>query len=300
MFKTKSEVDKHVGKIFMRSKSESDKHREYFKIAKLYFGVKEYEHAKMYLSSYLSETTNDSVAWKLMGEITDIGDKNMHKSIDCYSKSYELDPADSKVLLKICSCYINIKEKFDTTLASKWLERAELVYPYEKQVVLLKERLFNLYETSLSNKEWENFLLKGLSENYYNEELHIKLIKNYLGPEAEDNDIFKGLQQISKVESNSIFDSKLSWYSSILEIFETCKYCLPKQQSSFSEMKDMFDLVNLTYLQVLCHYIVLSLQSDFIDDDKKVSKLNYDLFVKFDTSLFIYDEYIQKKKTFAK
>lgn len=54
----------------------------------------------MYLSSYLSETTNDSVAWKLMGEITDIGDKNMHKSIDCYSKSYELDPADSKVLLK--------------------------------------------------------------------------------------------------------------------------------------------------------------------------------------------------------
>lgn len=54
----------------------------------------------MYLANYLSETTNDSVAWKLMAEIADIGEKNMLKAIDCYSKSYELDPTDSKVLLK--------------------------------------------------------------------------------------------------------------------------------------------------------------------------------------------------------
>ena len=76
------------------------KNRECFKIARLYHGVKEFDTAKSYLANYLSEITNDPVAWKLMAEIAETYDKNMNKAIDCYAKSYELDKVDTKTLLK--------------------------------------------------------------------------------------------------------------------------------------------------------------------------------------------------------
>lgn len=52
----------------------------------MYFDLKEYECARNYLASYLSENTTDALAWKLMGEIYEYHDKNWSKAIDCYSK----------------------------------------------------------------------------------------------------------------------------------------------------------------------------------------------------------------------
>ena len=57
---------------------------------------------------------------------------------------------------------MNMKEKFESTAASKWLEKAEQAYPYEKQVIEFKERLYNLFETSSQTQDWEQFLLKGI------------------------------------------------------------------------------------------------------------------------------------------
>ncbi len=54
----------------------------------------------MYLAEYLSELNSDPLAWKLMAEITELHEKNMLKSIDFYSKSYDLNPTDKKILLK--------------------------------------------------------------------------------------------------------------------------------------------------------------------------------------------------------
>ena len=56
---------------------------------------------------------------------------------------------------------MNMKEKFESGKAAKWLEKAEQAYPYEKQVVEFKERLFNLFETNAQTQDWEQFLLKG-------------------------------------------------------------------------------------------------------------------------------------------
>jgi hypothetical protein len=57
----------------------------------------------MYLADYLSEINSDSLAWKLMAEITELHEKNMLKAIDFYSKSYDLNPTDKKILLKSTS-----------------------------------------------------------------------------------------------------------------------------------------------------------------------------------------------------
>ncbi len=118
-----------------------------------------------------------------MAEIVEISDRNMSKAIDCYSKSFDLDTTDTKLLLKskifiikfttikywiyvfnfkVCSCYLNSKDKFDSTSASKWLEKAEQAFPYDQQVLELKERLFNILESNTQNNDWEMFLLKGL------------------------------------------------------------------------------------------------------------------------------------------
>ncbi len=62
------------------------KNSDGLKIAKLYFDLKEYETARNYLASYLSENTNDALGWKLMGEICETGDKNWSKAIEYYIK----------------------------------------------------------------------------------------------------------------------------------------------------------------------------------------------------------------------
>ncbi len=58
---------------------------------------------------------------------------------------------------------MNTKEKFDSKVASEWLEKLEQEFPYEKQVIEFKERLFSLFETSSKTQDWEQFLLKGLN-----------------------------------------------------------------------------------------------------------------------------------------
>lgn len=63
----------------------NQKNRECFKIARLYYGIKEYKYAKQYLANYLSEISDDPNAWKLMAEIAELDD-NCQKAIDCYAK----------------------------------------------------------------------------------------------------------------------------------------------------------------------------------------------------------------------
>jgi hypothetical protein len=75
-------LDRFELDFFFCSKKNSDG----LKIAKLYFDLKEYETARNYLASYLSENTQDALGWKLMGEISEIADKNWLKAIDYYVK----------------------------------------------------------------------------------------------------------------------------------------------------------------------------------------------------------------------
>lgn len=54
-------------------------------------------------------------------------------------------------------------DRYDSNTASKWLAKAEAFFPYDKQVIEFKEKLFDTLErASTQSNSWELFLLKGL------------------------------------------------------------------------------------------------------------------------------------------
>ncbi|CAF0719668.1 unnamed protein product [Brachionus calyciflorus] len=222
MFKTKSELDKHVGKILMRARSDSDKNKEGLKISRLYYDLKDYESADFYLTNYLSEFSMDAFAWKLKAEICELKEKNWSKAIEFYTRSFKLsDETDSKLLLKICNC-LNQVEKFDPIRAKEWIDKTVKVFPYEKTVIDLKEKLFDLVE-DLSDKElneWEIFLTKALSENYMNQELHLK----YLRINLKSKNYSNAIKYLIKIEYKSLFQRDLNnstlWYNRVIDLFE--------------------------------------------------------------------------------
>ena len=60
--------------------------RECLKIARFYYDINEYESAKVYLVNYLSDNTQDAIAWELMGDLIEINEKNWLKAIDNYTE----------------------------------------------------------------------------------------------------------------------------------------------------------------------------------------------------------------------
>ena len=111
--KSKAEVDKYAERILSRCKSESEVNRlwsgtlswpdsfwsnlrfctcfwkantQSLKIAQLYFHINEYECCKKFLSSYLSEHTQDAAAWKLLGELAELIDHSYSKAIEYYAQ----------------------------------------------------------------------------------------------------------------------------------------------------------------------------------------------------------------------
>ena len=153
-------------------------------------------------------------------------------------------------------------DKFDSNQAAKWLNKADQHFPYESQVIEFKERLFaNLeFQTNSddsSTNEWEMFLLKGLEQNYYNEELHFKLVKMYL--KKDDNKcVYKAVRHLLVVEQKSLFDSSPTWHKSIIDLIEKFSHFVLNDPS----YSDKYELINFVYLILNYHYILISLQHE--------------------------------------
>lgn len=158
MFKTKSDVDKYVGKLMQQKKLYAKGSQEGLKIARAYFDIKEYDSSVNYLASYLSENNDDAQAWRLMGELHESYTKNWPQALDCFIKYYQFNTQATHILLKICNCFnnLNINDNFDR--ASEWLDKAERFYPFSKEVLDLKEKLFNKNLKNMSQTEWESYL----------------------------------------------------------------------------------------------------------------------------------------------
>jgi tetratricopeptide (TPR) repeat protein len=167
MFKTKSDVDKYVGKVIQQKKLYAKGSQEGLKIARAYFDLKEFDTSINYLASYLSENSDDAQAWRLMGELNELHTKNWSQALDCFIKYYELNTQATHVLLKICNCLNNLNtnnnendndDNVKLDCALEWLDKAEKFYPFSKEVLELKEKLFNKNLKNMSKTEWESYL----------------------------------------------------------------------------------------------------------------------------------------------
>lgn len=112
-----------------------------------------------------------------------------------------------------------------------------------------------------------------MSKNYYNEELHIKLVKNYMKSDAH---LHIALRHILSIENQSLFDASKNWYSTLVETLEACKFCMKKSETPSSETQEQYELVNLVYLTVQYHHILLSLSQS----NRENFDLNLDLLMK--------------------
>jgi len=219
-----------------------------------------------------------------MAEIAELNDQNYQKAIDCYSKYLEKNQNDTKIILKsfilyfffskvlnfclilydlVCSCFLKL-DKFDSNQASRWLNKADQYFPYESQVIEFKERLFANLEFQTVNSddpstnEWEMFLLKGLEQNYYNEELHFKLVKMYLKKDDNNKCVYKAVRHLLAVEQKSLFDSSSTWHKSIIDLIEKFSHFVLNDPS----YSDKYELINFVYLILNYHYILISLQHE--------------------------------------
>ena len=133
MFRSKSEVDKHVGRLLSRLYTStevrlkkfffhiyrftvaqfnliSQKNKESFSIAKLYFDIREFKLANMYLANYLSEFSLDSGGWKMRAEIAELSDQNWTDAAEYYAQSFTLNESDSSILIKSKFFLIELKK----------------------------------------------------------------------------------------------------------------------------------------------------------------------------------------------
>ncbi|RNA06087.1 E3 SUMO- ligase 2-like, partial [Brachionus plicatilis] len=266
MFKTKFELDKHVGKILMRARTDSDKNKEGLKIAKLYFDIKEYETADFYLTNYLSEFTFDSFAWKLKAEIAEMSEKNWTKAIDYYIKSFKSnDESDSKLLLKICNCFIQT-EKFDFVKAKEWLDRAIKMFPNDKIIINLQEKLFNNIEL-LGEKElnqWETFLIDAINENCSDQEVNLKFINISL----KSKNYSKAFKHLIKIEYKSLFERDSKWSGFLFNLINS----YIENQEEFNKFDKSTKLI--FYLMAI-NYITSQIFGSIQKDDLLVLKQNF-------------------------
>jgi hypothetical protein len=68
-------------------------------------------------------------------------------------------------------------QKFDAKKAREWLFRAESQFKFDKSVIDLKEKLFELIDTQASHsgelEDWEKFLLKAIVNQIFMASLQV-------------------------------------------------------------------------------------------------------------------------------
>ena len=93
-----------------------------------------------------------------------------------------MNKSNEQIALRICGAFVHLSPRtsetqagkskqplFDSRKAREWLQIAERSWPYDKRVVELKERLFDMMMTTTTtsvdeadSSSWETFLLNAL------------------------------------------------------------------------------------------------------------------------------------------
>lgn len=157
MFRNKRDVDRHVADLAEKVPSEVERALKSFTIAKLYYGVGEYEMALKQLDKYAEVRSNSAPAYKLRGVILEaMGEKHRgategsseeqyalqkkYAAIEAYKLSIEMDMSQKELVLKVCDLMTKVPIK-DPERTRYWVEQGEKFYPKSPVVKKLKEKM---------------------------------------------------------------------------------------------------------------------------------------------------------------
>ena len=192
----------------------------------------------------------------------------------------------------------------DTTKAREYLLKAEKIYPYERSVLNLKEKLVNLNEYEVYNSkqfstasspdinnsvdnekkalEWERFLTKALAEDYSNEDIHFKLIKLFI----KTSSISKLFKHVIKLELNYSFVTSKMWYNRLIEQLEECFKNLKVANAEPEHLEHM----NVLLLIAITRHLLSNIEVNSFE-----TSIQVELLFKFDNYLREFEISLKEK-----
>ncbi|CAG9840154.1 unnamed protein product [Diabrotica balteata] len=212
MFKTKSEVDRHVNSCLKKINNETERNLRCFSFAKLYFNVGDYDQAYRYVSSYLTVKPKSAEGYQLLGKSLEKLGK-LDAALDAFKHSLQIDPKQNNLVVKVCELMSCDNVELDLSGARYFCDLAQSFDPNNSAVRSLKERLITTKE---SPYEISQLLLKELEIRPTDIKLRIKLIKHFL----QNNMIKEAYKHASAVEEKDIpsFYNNINWYENFAEV----------------------------------------------------------------------------------
>ncbi|CAH1780686.1 unnamed protein product [Owenia fusiformis] len=255
MFSSKQKVDKHVASGLSRIQDPKQRYMKGYSYAKLYFEIKEYDHAKRYLTGYMSINDNMPAAHKLLGQIYDATNE-WEKALACYKRSLELDEKQKELLLKICE--LCCKFSCNPEQARYWADKAENLYPGHATIFKLREALYREEaEEGPDQKELENLITTELTKRPKDVSLRIRLLKLYM----DIGRVNEAYSHAVDVEKKMAFKNNLSWYEMLVELFEVYKTQSGQHINGMFHMQQLSALNSLTALTLELKGVTESIQA---------------------------------------
>uniref|UniRef100_A0A6P7F5L8 E3 SUMO-protein ligase RanBP2 n=1 Tax=Diabrotica virgifera virgifera TaxID=50390 RepID=A0A6P7F5L8_DIAVI len=212
MFKTKSEVDRHVNSCLKKINNETERNLRCFSFAKLYFNVGDYDQAYRYISSYLTVKPKSAEGYQLLGKSLEKLGK-VDAALDAFKHSLQIDPKQNNLVIKVCELMSCDNVELDLSGARYFCDLAQSFDPNNSAVRSLRERLIT---TKDSPYEISQLLLKELEVRPTDIKLRIKLIKHFL----QNNMIKEAYKHASAIEEKDIpsFYNNINWYENFAEV----------------------------------------------------------------------------------
>ena len=77
-----------------------------------------------------------------------------------------------------------------------------------------------------------------------------------------DSSFYKAIKHLLNIEHKSLFDSSPTWHKSVIDLIEKCSHFILND----SKYAEKYELLNLVYLMLSYHHVLISLQENSIED----------------------------------
>ncbi|KAM8975770.1 ranBP2-like and GRIP domain-containing protein 4 [Pelodytes ibericus] len=253
MRRSKADLQKYIESVQSSAASPKEKSLKGFLFAKLYYEAKDYELAKRCVSSYINVQERDPKAHRFLGHLFEI-EGNIEKTIGCYKRSFELNPTQKELVLKIAQliCTISVTDG----RAEYWVERASKLFPGSPDVYRLKEQLLN----SQGEVGWNQLFDLIQSELFARpDDIHvnIRLVELFRTNKRLDEAVSHCLKPERRTLRNN-----LEWCTCVLSVLK--EYLASHQSSDKSKWRS----INKEFLLVHADVVVLTLSTRDVQESK--------------------------------
>ncbi|XP_017317433.2 RANBP2-like and GRIP domain-containing protein 5/6 isoform X1 [Ictalurus punctatus] len=212
MRRSKADVERYISSVESLSPSQNQKPAKGFLFAKLYFEAKEYELAKRHVSAYLTVQVRDPKAHRFLGQLYEL-EGEIEKSVGCYKRSVDLNPAQRDLVLKVAELLCG-KPELDSR-AEFWVEKAAKLFPGHPAVFDLREKLLNVQGQQGWNQLYD-LLQSELQLRPSDAHVNCRLVQLY----CMDGQLEEAAKHCLAVENTGVLRHSLDWYTTVVQTLQ--------------------------------------------------------------------------------